>query len=74
MKIESNDSALENQRTNNYIISEEGPEGCKSVGSATSTHTGSNYSEEFFKLRNAAIGRMISAHLTRPLIPGAHLT
>lgn len=29
--MESNDSALENQRTNNYIISEEGPEGYKSL-------------------------------------------
>lgn len=52
LKIESNDSALENRRTNNYIISEEGPEGSKSICSTTSTHRANNYSEEFLKLRN----------------------
>lgn len=64
IKIESNDSPLENQRTNNYTISEEGPEGYKSVGLATSTHIWSNYSEEFFKLRNTMIGSIISESLT----------
>ena len=52
LKIESNDSALENRRTNNYIISEEGPEGSKSICSATSTHRANNYSAEFLQLRN----------------------
>lgn len=64
IKIESNDSPLENQRTNNYAISEEGPEGHKSVSSTTSTHIWSNYSEEFFKLRNTMIGNIISEPLT----------
>lgn len=52
IKIESNDSALENQRTNNYIIREEGPEGYRSVCSAIFRHIGNNYGEEFLKIRN----------------------
>lgn len=63
IKIESNGSPLENQRTNNYTISE-GPDGYKSVNSAISTHIWSNYSEEFFKLRNKMIGDIISESLT----------
>lgn len=52
IKIESNDSALKNQRTNNYIIREEGPKGYRSVRSAIFRHIGNNYGEEFFKIRN----------------------
>lgn len=41
----------ENQRTNNYIIREEGPKGYRSVCSAIFRHIGNNYGEEFFFLK-----------------------